>query len=75
MDRVHRVGQTRQVVETVSIAVKVKVYNQVRVVRFVTKDTVEEKVLRLQRRKQLMIKSAMQSSITIEDIKLLFADV
>jgi superfamily II DNA or RNA helicase len=48
MDRVHRVGQVRKV----------------RVVRFVTKRTVEERVADLQRKKTAMITAAMQQQLT-----------
>jgi SNF2 family DNA or RNA helicase len=56
MDRVHRVGQQRKV----------------RVVRFVTRRTVEERVLTLQRKKQAMIKGAMSQKLTAADVEELF---
>ena len=56
MDRVHRVGQQRKV----------------RVVRFVTRRTVEERVLALQRKKQAMIKGAMSQKLTAADVEELF---
>jgi SNF2 family DNA or RNA helicase len=56
MDRVHRVGQQRNV----------------RVVRFVTRRTVEERVLALQRKKQAMIKGAMSQKLTAADVEELF---
>ena len=58
MDRVHRVGQTRKV----------------RVVRFVTKHTVEERVAELQRKKTAMITAAIEQHITKHDIDELFRD-
>ena len=58
MDRVHRVGQTRPV----------------RVVRFVTRKTVEERVTALQRKKTAMITAAMQQQISPQDLQDLFRD-
>lgn len=52
-----RVGQTKSV----------------RVVRFVTRRTVEERVLRLQRKKSAMIRGAMQHKLSVEDVKELFS--
>jgi len=56
MDRVHRVGQQRKV----------------RVVRFVTRRTVEERGVALQRKKQAMIKGAMSQKLTAADVEELF---
>jgi SNF2 family DNA or RNA helicase len=47
---------------------------QVRVVRFVTKRTVEERVADLQRKKTAMITAAMQQRLTHEDMQELFRD-
>jgi len=45
---------------------------KVRVVRFVTRRTVEERVLALQRKKQAMIKGAMSQKLTAADVEELF---
>jgi len=62
MDRVHRLGQ----------------YKPIRVVRFVIADTIEERILRLQRKKQLVFDSTVGQSqealarLTEEDMRFLF---
>ena len=47
---------------------------KVRVVRFVTKHTVEERVAELQRKKTAMITAAIEQHITKHDIDELFRD-
>ena len=47
---------------------------KVRVVRFVTKHTVEERVAELQRKKTAMITAAMGQQLTKQDIDELFRD-
>jgi SNF2 family DNA or RNA helicase len=44
------------------------------VVRFVTKRTVEERVVELQRKKSAMIHAAIEQQLTARDIEELFRD-
>merc|ERR1712139_407171 len=62
IQRAHRIGQTREV----------------RAVRFITADTIEEKIVQLQEKKQLVFDSCIDGSqasmakLTEQDLKFLF---
>jgi SNF2 family DNA or RNA helicase len=45
----------------------------VRVIRFVTRRTVEERILQLQNKKRSMIRGAMHHKLTADDVKMLFS--
>jgi len=55
--QVHRVGQKKDV----------------RVIRFVTRRTVEERIIQLQNKKRSMIRGAMHHKLTADDVKMLFS--
>ena len=63
MDRIHRIGQTRPI----------------RVVRFFIKNTIEDRILRLQEKKRLVFEgtvgnnSAAMAKLTADDLRFLFA--